>query len=85
MYKQWLAKQCLVICGTQSMAAHWDVSHDRKFPDCRRVENTMRLNLCPAEKLTQLWTNMMTHCHKWLYHNYVHPELAYWIPEYIQL
>ena len=49
------------------------------------MKNATHLNLCLSEGWAQLMNDMVTVLHKWLHKNHAHPELAYWIPKYIQL
>jgi len=67
------------------MVAHWDSSRDGKCPGCGRKENATRLNIYPSEGRTKLLEDMVTDLRIWLYKNYAHPELTYWIPKYIEL
>ena len=84
MYKQWLAKQCSGFCGTQTMVARWDSKRDGKCPDCGCRENAAHLNLCRDEGRDKLFNDMTTELQNWLYDNYAHPEIAYWLPQYIR-
>ena len=85
MYQQWLAKQSSGFCGTQSMVARWNPARDGKCPNCGEAETSAHLNRCSSEGRTTLHTEMTDDLKKWLYNNFAHPELAYWIPRYILL
>jgi len=74
MYQQWLAKQILGFCGTQSMVARWNQARDGKCPNCGK-----------QEPVAHLKNEMVAYLRKWLYNNYFYPELAYWLPKYILL
>ena len=49
------------------------------------METATHLNLCPSEGQIQLLNDMVTDLRKWLYKHHDHPEVVYWIPNYIQL
>jgi hypothetical protein len=85
MYRLWLSKQSSGCCGTQVMVSRWDKSRDELCPDCGKRETASHLNLCSDPERTSLLHEMVASLKKWLDNNYCHPELAYWLPNYILL
>ncbi len=85
MYKQWLEKQSSGFCGMQVIVSQWDKTRECKCPDCGQHEATTHLNPCANHNQTQLLHNMEDRLGDWLDDNYTHPELAYWLPCYINL
>jgi hypothetical protein len=84
MYQIWLSKQATNFCATGKQLHRIDSTASSKCPNCMRPGECARhLNQCPSEGRSQLLRDSVTNLHAWLKQGHTHPELARWVPEYI--
>ena len=84
MYQLWFGKQGSGYCGTGKMLARRDPTAENKCPNCGRPEDAIHLNRCGNNDRRRLLSDSTDSLVEWMEDNNAHPELIYWIPQYIK-
>ncbi len=85
MYQLWLAKQSSGFCATQSMVTHWITERDDRCPNCGQRETAQHINVCPNRWRTKLLREQVAELKVWMADHHTHPDILYWVPQYIRL
>ena len=83
----WLAKQHSGFCGTRVQVGRYsgNKSADVGCPNCGCTERSTHLCVCMSDGRSRLFKEMCESLEVWLHQGgKTEPELAYWIPKYVE-